>query len=64
MPLSSPFLRGVACTDSRLIGCLGSVQAEAKKLQDVLERELGWSFGVSEVGGDSDDEDAPVVVEL
>ena len=37
---------------------------EARKLQDVLERELGWSLGMSEVGGESDDEDAPVVVEL
>ena len=29
----------------------------------MLEEELGWSFGMSELGGESDDEDAPVLVE-
>ena len=40
------------------------VQVEAQGLQAVLEGELGWSFDISELGGESDDEDAPVVVEL
>lgn len=39
-------------------------QAEAHGLQRLLEEQLGWSFQVGEVGGESDDEDAPVVVEL
>jgi hypothetical protein len=39
-------------------------QAEATGLQAVLEGELGWSFDVEELNGESDDEDAPVVVQL
>ena len=34
------------------------------KLQDLLERELGWDLTASDLQGESDDEDAPDVVEL
>ncbi|EIE22542.1 AAR2-domain-containing protein [Coccomyxa subellipsoidea C-169] len=40
------------------------LQAEASRLQQVLEAGLGWSFSVGELAGESDDEDAPVIVEL
>jgi len=34
-------------------------------LQQLLAQRLGWDFGVAELGGGgSDDEDAPVVVQL
>ena len=40
------------------------LQAAAMQLQDLLERELGWDLTAGDLQGESDDEDAPVVVEL
>ena len=40
------------------------MQAAAKQLQELLERELGWDMTASDLQGDTDDEDAPVIVEL
>ena len=40
------------------------LQAAAMQLQDLLERELGWDLTVSDLQGESDDEDAPVIVDL
>lgn len=40
------------------------LQAAAMKLQDLLERELGWDLTAGDLQGESDDEDAPVVVDL
>jgi hypothetical protein len=40
------------------------MQAAAKQLQELLERELGWNLAVSDLEGDSEDEDAPVIVQL
>lgn len=40
------------------------MQAESSKLQKTLEAGLGWSFSIGELAGESDDEDAPVIVEL
>lgn len=40
------------------------LQAEASRLQQLLEAGLGWDFSIGELAGESDDEDAPVVVEL
>ncbi|CAL8470508.1 g10050 [Coccomyxa elongata] len=39
-------------------------QAEARRLQQTLEAGMGWDFSIGELAGESDDEDAPVVVEL
>lgn len=40
------------------------MQVAAKQLQELLERELGWDVSVSDLQGDSNDEDAPVIVQL
>ena len=40
------------------------MQAAAKQLQELLERVLGWNVAVSDLEGDSKDEDAPVIVQL
>ena len=40
------------------------MQMAAGQLQELLERELGWDLTASNLQGDTDDEDAPVVVEL
>ena len=44
--------------------CTCCLQAAAMKLQDLLERELGWDLTAGDLQGKSDDEDAPVVVDL
>lgn len=44
---------------------LARAQAEVDALRQLLAQRLGWDFGVAELGGGgSDDEDAPVVVQL
>ena len=40
------------------------MQAATKQLQELLERELVWDLTASDLAGETDDEDAPVVVEL
>ncbi len=40
------------------------MQVVAKQLQELLERELGWNLSVYDLEGTSDDEDAPVIVQL
>ena len=49
---------------SFLIARVALLQAEAGRLQHALEAALGWEFSIGELAGESDDEDAPVVVEL
>ena len=40
------------------------LQAAARQLQELLERELGWDLTANDLQGDTDDEDAPIIVEL
>ncbi len=40
------------------------MQGAARQLQELLERELAWDLTVSDLQGETDDEDAPVIVEL
>ena len=46
---------------SRRVCCM---QGAARQLQELLERELAWDLTVSDLQGETDDEDAPVIVEL
>ena len=40
------------------------MQAEAERLRSLVGAKLGWQFDVTELGGGSDDEYGPVVVDL